>query len=229
MNKYETKSIHESILFILSSLEKQRTAHSTIKNYKSCFNDFEKYLEENSFSEVNEQVCLDYLKHKTGKCLESFCGDTRDRNLNRRMKPLHLLLLYLKTGSFCYEPRKKTPEFICPNSFKEEYFCFKDYLHAKGLSKAGIDTNIRNVQKMLNYLNLYELGSLDIVTVANMDDYLRAYEGRSLKYIGTILYVMRNFFSFLYHDGFISEDIATMFPKVRVPRSQCHQLNLGFY
>ena len=33
------------------------------------------------------------------------------------------------------------------------------------------------------------------------------------------MYVMRNFFSFLYHDGFLSEDIATLFPKVRVPRS----------
>ena len=27
---------------------------------------------------------LGLLNHKTGKCLESFCGDTNDRNLNRR-------------------------------------------------------------------------------------------------------------------------------------------------
>jgi integrase/recombinase XerD len=108
MNKNENQNTHESILFILLSLEKQRTAQSTIKNYKSCFNVFEKYLKKNSITEVNEQVCLDYLHHKTGKCLESFCGDTHDPNLNRLMKPLHLLLLYLKTGIFCCEPRKKT-------------------------------------------------------------------------------------------------------------------------
>lgn len=219
MNKYENQSIHESILFILLSLEKQRTAQSTIKNYRNCFNVFEKHLKENFIAEVNEQVCLDYLHHKTGKCLESFCGDTHDRNLNRRMKPLHLLLLYLKTGSFCYEPRKKALEFICPDSFREEYFCFKDYLHAKELSKSAIDTNIRHVQKMLTYLNLCGPGSLDMVTASHMEDYLRGYEGCSLKYIGTIMYVMRNFFCFLYHDGFLSEDISTLFPKVRVPRS----------
>lgn len=219
MNKNKKQNIHEFILFILSALEKQQTAQSTIKNYRNCFNVFEKYLKENSITEVNEQVCLDYLHHKTGKRPESFCGDTNDRNLNKQMKPLHLLLLYLKTGSFCCEPRKKAPEFICPDNFREEYFCFYDYLHAKGLSKPAIDTNIRHVQKTLTYLNLCGLRSLDMVTAANIEDYLRGYEGYSLKYLGTIMYVMRNFFCFLYHDGFLSEDISTLLPKIRVPRS----------
>jgi integrase/recombinase XerD len=219
MNKNENQNIHESILTILSALENQQTAQSTIKNYRYGFNVFEKYLKENSITEVNEKVCLYYIHHKTGKCPESFCGDTCDSSLNRQMKPLHLLLLYLKTGDFCYEPRKKSQEFICPDNFREEYSCFIDYLHAKGLSKLGIDTNIRHVQKILTFLNLCGYVSLDMMTVADMEDYLCGYEGCSLKYLGTIMYVMRNFFSFLYRDGFLTEDISPLFPKVRVPRS----------
>ena len=92
--------IHEAIQFIISSLEKQGQAPGTLKNYINSFHVFEQYLEENSICEVNERICLEYIQFKTGKKINSFRGTTLDPNLNRRMKPLHLLLMYLETGTF---------------------------------------------------------------------------------------------------------------------------------
>ena len=82
---------------------------------------FEKYLNEQKISQVDEKICLDHIYLKTGMKLESFNQKTLDPNINRRMKPLHLLLMYLDKGKFVYKPRKIKEPFICPEGFCDEY------------------------------------------------------------------------------------------------------------
>ena len=149
--------IHEAIQFIISSLEKQGQAPGTLKNYINSFHVFEQYLEENSICEVNERICLEYIQFKTGKKINSFRGTTLDPNLNRRMKPLHLLLMYLETGTFHYEPRKQVQLFQCPSDYLEIYQSFEEYCNARGYAEATKDLNIRHVWNLLLYLESQDI------------------------------------------------------------------------
>ncbi|ANU46698.1 hypothetical protein ADH76_24560 [Enterocloster clostridioformis] len=211
--------IHEAIQFIISSLEKQGQSPGTLKNYINSFHVFERYLAENSICEVNEEICLKYIQFKTGKQIDSFRSTTLDPNLNRRMKPLHLLLMYLDTGTFQYEPRKQVPLFRCPPDYLEVYQCFEEYCRAKAYAGATMEINIRHVRKLLLYLESQEVGEPDQITASHLEAFLHTYEGASVKYIGTVLYVLRNFGHFLFHQGFTSCDISCLLPKTRIPRN----------
>ncbi len=48
---------------------------------------------------------------------------------------------------------------------------------------------------------------------------MRTLENYAIKYIGTFLYVFRNFFSFLFDRGYISNNLASKLPKVRSLRN----------
>ena len=113
----ENQTIHEAIEYIIASLKKQGQAPGTLKNYINSFNVFKKYLSEYKISKVDEKVCLAYIYLKTGVNLESFNQKILDPNINRRMKPLHLLLAYLDTGKFIYRQRRIKEPFICPEGF----------------------------------------------------------------------------------------------------------------
>jgi len=97
----------------LNSLKKQGQAPGTLKNYQTYLNVFEQYLLKQGISYVNESVCLEYVYLKTGVKLKSFKGKTLDSVVNRRMKPLHLLLMYLEDGKFHYHHRKLKESFQC--------------------------------------------------------------------------------------------------------------------
>jgi site-specific recombinase XerD len=55
--------------------------------------------------------------------------------------------------------------------------------------------------------------------ISHIEGYLKTLENHAVKYIGTFLYVFRNFFSFLYDQGFIDCVLAPMLPKVHAPRN----------
>jgi len=215
----ESRSIHEAIEYILASLKKQGQAPGTLKNYINSFNVFKNYLAENKISKVDEKVCLDYIYSKTGMKLESFNQKIPDPNVNRRMKPLHLLLSYLDTGKFIYRPRRIKEPFICPEGFCEEYEMFVKECRRRGYAKATINSNTDKVQYFLNYLNSISINSSDEITLKHIDGFLALYDSASAKYVGTILYVLRNYLSFIYQNGFTCIDLSLLLPKVRVMRN----------
>lgn len=215
----EYQNIHEAIQFILRTLEQQDYASGTLKNYRNSFNVFEKYLADHAISHVTEQVCIDYILFKTGKEISGFTGDTKDRKLNRRMKPLHLLLLYLNTGQLINKPRQKNPEFTCPEGFHDEYHQFVEECDYRGYSNATKKNNVQKVQVFLKHMDSIGIHESEHITLMDIENFLDLYKENAIKYIGTILYVLRNYFSFLYERGFIADPVSTLLPKLRVPRN----------
>lgn len=217
MNK--NKSIHEAIKFILASLEAQGQAPGTLKNYQGSFNIFEKYLNELGISHVDEDVCLEYIYLKTGQKLHSFHEKTLDSNINRRMKPLHLLLMYLNTGEFLYQPRKIKEPFLCPGGFRDEYDMFVVECKRRDYANATLNSNVQKVQYFLIYLDSIQVSSSEEITLDHIGDFIATYDASAVKYVGTILYVLRNYMSFLYQNGFICCEFSPMLPKIRVMRN----------
>lgn len=211
----KTTNIHEAIESILDSLETQGQAPGTLKNYKNSFNVFEKYLIEHAISQVDEKVCLEYLYLKTSMKLHSFNGKILSSKINRRMKPLHLLLMYLDADEFCYQPRKIKEAFLCPEGFRDEYEMFMEECKRRGYANATFNSNIQKVQFFLKYLDSIQINSSDEITVNHIGKFLASYDNASVKYVGTILYVLRNYLSFVYQNGFTCCDFSLLLPKVQ--------------
>jgi len=215
----ENRSIHEAIKYILASLKTQGQAPRTLKYYKYSFSVFEKYLSERTISQIDEKVCLDYLYLKTGVKLKSFNQKILDHKINQRMKPLHLLLYYLDTGKFLYRQRKTKEPFICPEGFCDEYGMFVEECRSRGYANATISINTDKVQLFLKYLDFVSVSSSDEITLKHINGFLALYDKASVKYVGIILYVLRNYLSFIYQNGFIFCDFSLLLPRVRNMRN----------
>jgi len=136
-----------------------------------------------------------------------------------RMRPLLLLLCYLQDGEFHPDVRRTKPYFVCPACFKSEYEAFCEELSYRGYSEATIESNTQKVQLLIKFLVTQGVTSLSDITIRHIENYLRTLENKAVKYVGTFLYVFRNFFSFLYERGYIVDDLTPMLPKVRTPRN----------
>ncbi|MDD4681520.1 MAG: tyrosine-type recombinase/integrase [Clostridia bacterium] len=72
---------------------------------------------------------------------------------------------------------------------------------------------------MIAFIATQGVTSSSDITIRHIENYLKTIENKAVKYVGTFLYVFRNFFSFLYERGYIADDLVPMLPKVRTPRN----------
>jgi site-specific recombinase XerD len=215
----ENQDIHGAILSIMESMRRQGTSPGRLKNFENSYNVFERYLSDNSIAKIDENICLEYVYAKTGQRFERFECVTSNARADYRMRPLLLLLRYLKDGQFCRDVRKTKPPFVCPACFESEYEAFCEELVYRGYSQATIDTNTQKVQVLIAHLAAQGVTSSADITIRHIESYLKTIEDKAVKYIGVFLYVFRNFFSFLYERGYTVHDLAPMLPKVRTFRN----------
>lgn len=215
----ENQDIHGAILSIMELMRQQGTSPGRLKNFENSYNVFERYLLDNSIAKIDENICLEYVYAKTGQRFERFECVTSNARADYRMRPLLLLLRYLKDEQFCCDVRKTKPPFICPACFVSEYEAFCEELVYRGYRQATIDSNTQKVQVLIAYLAAQGVTSSADITIRHIESYLKTIEGKAVKYIGVFLYVFRNFFSFLYERGYTAHDLAPMLPKVRTSRN----------
>jgi site-specific recombinase XerD len=215
----ENQDIHDSILAIMESMRLQGTSPGRLKNFENAYNVFERYLSDNSIARIDENICLEYVYAKTGQLFERFECVTSNGRVDYRMRPLLLLLRYLQDGQFHPDVRRTKPSFVCPACFKSEYEAFCEEMVYRGYSKATIESNTQKVQFLIAFMATQGVTSSSDITIRHIENYLKTIENKAIKYVGTFLYVFRNFFSFLYERGYIVDDLAPMLPKVCTPRN----------
>ncbi len=213
------QDIHGAILAIMESMRLRGTSSGSLKNFETAYNVFEQYLSDNSITEIDESLCLEYIFVKTGQRFEHFECVISNNRVAYRMRPLLLLLRYLQEGQFLPDVRRTKPPFVCSACFKSEYEAFCEEMNYRGYSKATIESNTQKVQLLIKFLVTQGVTSPSDITIRHIENYLRTLENKAVKYFGTFLYVFRNFFSFLYERGYIADDLVPMLPKVRTPRN----------
>jgi len=211
----EQQEIHGAISAIMDAIKRQGTSPSSIKNIQSAYNVFERYLVDNGITEIDENICLKYMHFKTGFKYERFECIVANVKANYHMRPLLLLLRYLKDGQFNGNVRRRMPPFMCPAYFSAEYEAFCRELIFRGYSNATKDNNMQKVQSLISYLTTRGVLSSTDITIQIIEEYMRTLKGKAVRYIGAYLSVFRNFFSFLYNRGYIENDLTPMLPKVR--------------
>jgi len=148
----ENQDIHGAKLAIMESMRLQGTSPGRLKNFETAYNVFEQYLSDNSITEIDESLCLEYVYAKTGQRFERFECVTSNGRVDYRMRPLLLLLRYLQDGEFHPDVRRTKPSFVCPACFKSEYEAFCEELSYRGYSEATIESNTQKVQLFIKFL-----------------------------------------------------------------------------
>lgn len=115
--------------------------------------------------------------------------------------------------------RSKIPPFICPDEFKKEYLLFQDEYHTRSYADATILSNNSTVRRFILFLKENAVHSSKEISVPHNTRFLKSYSGLKLKYIATILYVLRNYLRFLNEKKFMVSDISRNLPSVRLMRN----------
>ena len=209
--------LKESIEAVLGELGSQKYSKYTIDTHIYFYNDILKYMQSNKISVFNEKVCIDYVFFKTGYRIDGFYG-IGNRKINAAAKPLQVLLDYIKTGAVKFRMRPKIPPYQCPVQFEEEYQAFTEELLYREYARSTVISNTEKVNKFLTFLDGYGVSSSRLISGKHLTTFLSGYSNLRPKYISTIIYVLRNYLTFLYDQGFTGKDVSKSLPKVMIRR-----------
>ena len=214
----EIQMLKESVESVLRELKCQKYSNSALGSYSAIYSDILKHMQANNISSFNEQVCIEYVFFRTGYAIGGFYG-AGNRKLNTVTKPLQALLDYIKTGTVKFKMRPKICPYRCPAQFEEEYSTFQEELIYRDYARSTIICNTEKVNKFLTFLETCRVNCSKSINAKHLSIFLSGYSNCKPKYISTIIYVLRNYLSFLYENGFMDKDISKSLPKVKVMRN----------
>ena len=210
--------VQEVVQCVLHELECQRYSPGAIKIYHQVYVGLMKYLRKNQLSEIDETVCLEFLKFRTGHSIAGFYG-RGNREINRCIKPLQVLLSYKKNGGVKFKKRPDTGNYICPSQFVEEYQAFQDEFEERLYARATVKVLNLALHKFLLFLAAEGVGSSTCIGMVHLTKFISRYQGCKPKYIATVIGSLRNYLTFLYAENFLLNDISHFLPHVRIMRN----------
>lgn len=215
---YDLQPFRNAVDAVLKIMAENEYAITTIKNQRGTLNSLLKFMERNLYTKLSEEVGLAFIKEKTGTEMEGFWGSS-DRKTNRVMKPIQNLLFYLENGDLTFFMRSHVQPFICPPAFAREYQLFQKEYSERNYADATIMCNNNIVHRLLIHMQGKGINSSNEITAPRVTEFLALYAQSKPRYVSTVLYVLRNYFTFLKKMGFIETDLATSLPKVRILRN----------
>jgi len=214
----ELHDLQTTMNAVLKLQKEQGYAQSTLKLHLGVYHGLLKFMQANNYTTLNEDVGLEYVRSRAGTTMEGFYG-RGDRKTNLHMKPVQNLLVYMKTGRLSYYMRPKLSDFQCPAGFEEEYLLLQDAYEERHYAKATIISNNQLLRKFLEFLDEENVEESSEITPFHVTQFLGHYSTAKPKYVATVLYVMRNYLSFLYQQSFTKKDLSRSLPKVRIMRN----------
>lgn len=214
----EYKKIQDAIDSVVKSMSANEYAASTIKSQRCILNCLLKFMKKKGYTIFNEQIGIEYIYSKTNQKVDGFWG-SHDRKINHIMKPLQNLLRVLDGDDLTFFIRSHIKPFECPECFSTEYFAFQKEYKERNYANATIICNNNILHKLLGFLEEKNIPLSSAITPEIIIEFLGGYTSNKPKYISTVLYVLRNYLSFLHDGGFIKADLATTLPHVRILRN----------
>lgn len=214
----EHKKIQDAIDSVIKSLSANEYAVSTIKSQQYTLNCLLKFMKERSYTTFNEQVGIEYIYSKTDKRVDGFWG-SHDSKINYIMKPLQNLLRALDGDNVTFFVRSHIKPFECPECFSSEYSAFQKECKERDYANATIVSNNNILHKFLSFLIEKDIQSSTAITSEIIIEFLSGYASSKPRYVATVLYILRNYLTFLYDCKFITTDLAVSLPHVRILRN----------
>jgi len=135
------------------------------------------------------------------------------------MKPLQNLLRALDGGNVTFFIRSHIKPFECPECFSTEYIAFQKEFKERDYANATIISNNNILHKFLYFLKERDIPYSSAITPEIITEFLSGYASNKPRYVSTVLYVLRNFLTFIHVSGFIGTDLVISLPHVRILRN----------
>lgn len=216
---YSKEMIQQAIITILRELEERQLSVDTIGDYRFHYQELSAYIVNSDKVDINEQTLLDFLAIRFEINVPDFYTKSLNHSDNRRLRPIAMLNRYLASGQIDSTSRTGKAPFICPEGFTESYEGFLLYLEQKKLKPPTIHTNRRISQCLIRYVYNEGIESVDLLSQKHILSFFSGFEGKSVKYNGTVLYVLKNYLLYIYNAGFSDAVLSECLPKLRVPRN----------
>jgi integrase/recombinase XerD len=218
INLNDLQFISNAVNSVVKIMAEREYSISTIKGHRGVLNNLLRFMKENNFTKLNEEVGMAYIREKTGTKMVGFWG-TSNPKTNRVMKPVQNLLLFLETGELSFFMRSHIRPFTCPLGFEKEYQQFQREYQERNYADATIVCNNNIVHQLLLYLDEKGISTSEEITSSHITKFLANYAESKPKYVATVLYVLRNYLTFLKEAGFIGTELASSLPHVRILRN----------
>ena len=140
-------------------------------------------------------------------------------SLNRRIRPLVILLRYQKTGALDLSTRGKKVPFSCPIALASAYEAFAAETQKSHLAADTKSTIISSTQRFILSVSEDGLADWGLLDMSYIDLFLSKYKDNQLKYRGTLIYGLKKFLHFLLDNGFCEVDYTEDILSLRIPRN----------
>lgn len=216
---YSKEMTQQAIITILRELEGRQLSAATVSDYRFHYQELSTYIVNSDIADINEQTFLDFLAIRFEINVPDFYTKNLSHSGNRRLRPIAMLNRYLALGQIDPTNRMGKAPFTCPEGFTESYEGFLLYLEQKELKPPTIRTNRRISQCLIRYVYNEGVESVDLLSPKHILSFFSGFEGKSVKYNGTVLYVLKNYLLYIYNAGFSDTVLSECLPKLRVPRN----------
>jgi site-specific recombinase XerD len=215
MNQKE--KVSEITSRILDDLKRQNYSAYTIGQYRQCYNGLRRYMEGLEAAYYSSEIGLSYIRQKFGIEIEGLYGK-QPENVRSTIRALQVLWDYSEYGSMVVKVRPGTKAFECPVCFSAEYEAFLTECEVRRYTRAGMQTRISIIRRLLVFLADAEVSKSDEINAPLMLKFLTSYSGCCTRYLATIVSVLKGFFRFLLLKGFLSLDLTLCLPKIKIAR-----------
>ena len=219
MGSIHINELRPAMDYLLCVLEAHGLTEPSVKDYRSTFGAFERYVKERGVGTVDENICLDFIEAKNGIRPADLYGDPSNDSVSRRIKALHFLMKYQEEGLHCHTGHAKRPPFFCPAEYRDEYEGYMEALKEAGLSESTILTRKDKAQALILFLQSRGVEAADAITLADIDAFLLLYIDNTVKYREAILCALRSFLGYLHEKGYTQTNLKEGLPHLRVPRN----------
>ncbi len=210
--------IKNAVNAVLRIMAEHEYAASTIMGHKKILNSLIKFMEKSHYIKLEEHVGIAFIKERTGVTMDGFWGKG-NRKVNTLLKPVQNLFYYLDNGNLSYFMRSKIQPFQCPPAFKSEYQFFQKEYRKRNYANATIVCNNSIVRRLLTFLQKKNVNSSESITPAHLTEFLATFAECRPRYVSTVLYVLRNYFTFLQDMNIVKTDLVASLPHVRILRN----------
>jgi site-specific recombinase XerD len=202
-------------------IEKMRVSgyrEQTVKVFGYRFNEFLKYAEEQGEKYYSEELAERYLKEKYN--FPSPEINTRPPNMTyTAVRALRKLGDYQLYGAF-----RRKRQSIYDNAWAmEDMHIIEAFINKMSKTDTAENTKKRalfDVQQFYDFIRIKGLTKISDITSEIMGSYTLSVQGDTLRYAKTKMATLKNYFRYLYQNGFIDRDFSGSVPKVIAPRNK---------
>lgn len=206
-----TFELKNTILQLKQQLTEMGYSQATIDRLDSVWRNFTQYWTDTSQAEFTEATMQEFIAFRYGYVL----GDKdKAHNVHRAMNMLWDFTWYHQVFK---QSSLSVVQFH--REYQDVFNGFLSYLRDKGYSEGSIRTFRSRLMQIQNFIKDDGCPNIGSLTTECVEKYIASLSHNSPKTIARKLRLLKSFLKYAHNNGYITEPLDPIIPKVRIPRN----------